>query len=185
MAHKDKMISNKKTGQIIRFIKTRWETQGRLLEIESTFQANSKEPPLHYHPYQEENFLVLSGELTVRIDGEFLRLKAGDTLHVPPNKIHSMWNSSNSQTVVNWKVKPAMNTDNFLENATGLANDDKTNHAGVPNLLQVALLATQFSNVFRLANPPFFLQKIIFTLLLPLSYLLGYKGSYRKYTDQN
>lgn len=183
MAHKDKLISNKNTGQIIKFIKTRWETQGRLLEIESTFRANSTEPPLHYHPYQEEDFHVLSGELTVRVDGERRTLRAGETLHIPFNKVHSMWNNSNARTVVNWKVKPAMNTDHFLENVTGLANDGKTNSAGVPNLFQVALLATQYSNVFRLARPPFYIQKIIFALLVPVSYLLGYKASYKKYTD--
>ena len=183
MAFQNKIIRNSKTGQDIRFLQTAKETNGELLEMESTFSEYSKEPAPHYHPYQEENFTVLSGELTIRMNGELKVLKQGESIHIPRNKAHSMWNNSPVKTVVNWKVQPAMNTDQLLETATGLANNGKTNNNGMPNILQVALMANKFSDVFRLASPPFALQKIVFSILSPLAYVCGYRSSYKEYID--
>lgn len=183
MAFKTKTISNSKTLQDIKFLQTAKDTGGQLLEMESTYNAFSKEPVAHYHPYQTEDFTVLSGELTVRIDGEVKILKRGDTLHIPPNKVHAMWNNKEGRTVVNWKVWPAMDTEYLLETGTGLANDGKTNAAGMPGILQVALMANKYAAVFRLAKPPYAVQKILFVLLTPFAYLFGYRPSHKKYID--
>jgi quercetin dioxygenase-like cupin family protein len=183
MAYKNKIIENSSTGQTIQFIETSSQTGGELLEMESSFRAHSKEPPPHYHPYQKEDFTIVSGELTVRMDGRLWVFRNGDSFHVPINKVHSMWNASTAKTIVNWKVRPAMRTENLLEMVSGLANDGKTNQQGVPNLLQVALLANHYSDVFRVARPPYFVQKILFVVLSPIAYLFGYKPSYKKYLD--
>lgn len=183
MAFKNKTIRNLKTGQVTSFLQTGKDTAGKLLEMEVTYNEHSKEPAAHYHPYQVEDFTVLSGELTVRIDRQLKNLKPGDTLHVPRKKVHSMWNNSGSKTVVNWKVQPAMNTEHLLETATGLANEGKTNDDGMPNMLQIALMANKYADVFRLSKPPFVVQKIIFIILTPVAYLFGYKPSRKKYLD--
>lgn len=183
MAFKNKTIRNSKTRVDIRFLQTGKDTHGKLLEMESTYYEHSKEPAAHYHPYQKEDFTILLGELKVRIDGQVIVLKQDDTLHIPVNKVHSMWNDSDSKTIVNWKVQPAMSTDHLLETATGLANDGKTNDEGMPNILQVALMANQYADVFRLKKPPFVIQKILFMILTPFAYLLGYKPTYKKYLD--
>ena len=86
-------------------------------------------------------------------------------------------------TVVNWKVKPALDTENLLETISGLANDGGTNANGVPNLLQSVLIANKYSRVFRAASPPYFLQRVAFILIKPMSYLLGYRPYYKKYLD--
>lgn len=183
MAIKNKTLRNPKTKQDIRFLQTGKDTNGKLLEMEATYNGHSKEPAPHYHPNQIEDFTVIAGTLTVRMDGKLILLKKGDTLHIPKNKIHSMWNSSNSKTVVNWKVQPALHTENLFETANGLAMDGKTNDDGMPNLLQVALMANHYADVFRLSKPPFIIQKILFILLTPFAYLLGYRPSYKKYLD--
>ncbi len=183
MAYKNKTISNPKTRHDIRFLQTAKDTGGKLLEMEATYHDHSKEPAAHYHPCQAEDFTVLSGELTVRIDGQLKVLKQGDTLHIPANKVHSMWNNSDEKTTVNWKVMPAMNTEYLLETANGLASDGKTNDNGMPNILQVALMANKYTDVFRLAKPPFVVQKILFIALTPLAYLAGYKPTYKQYLD--
>ena len=183
MAYKNKLITNSKTGQSIRFIQTSRETGGKLLEMETTFGPNSKEPPPHYHPFQVEDFVVLAGELMVRMDGTVVTFRRNDSFHIPINKVHSMWNGSSETTVLNWKVKPALTTENLFETVSGLSNDGRTNDHGVPNLLQLALLADKFSNVFRAAKPPYYVQKVLFMILSPVSYLLGYRASYEKYLD--
>jgi quercetin dioxygenase-like cupin family protein len=183
MAYPGKVISNSKTGQSIKFIKTGKETNGQLLEMVSNFKAHSVEPVQHYHPYQQEDFIILSGELSVRMNDEIKVLKQGKTLHIPINVAHSMWNNSNTDAIVNWKVRPAMDTEYLLETGTGLANDGKVNDKGMPNILQVALMANKFSNVYRLTKPPYLLQKVLFILLTPIAYLMGFKPMYKKYID--
>lgn len=183
MAFKNKIICNKKTGQDIRFLQTAKDTNNLLLEIESTYNRRNNEPPAHYHPRQEEDFLVLAGELTVKMDGQTNIYKQGDSFHIPKYKVHAMWNNSDHKTIVNWKVMPAMNTENLFETLAGLANEDKTNADGRPGILQLALTANKYSAVFRLSKPPFAIQKLLFSLLSPVAYTFGYRPSYKKYID--
>ena len=181
MAHPNQILHNASTGQTIRFVRTAHETNGQLLEMEATFRAHSVEPVAHYHPHQTEEFTILSGELTVVMDGKKQTLKPGNTLHIPMNRVHSMWNNSNAETVVNWQVRPALDTAEFFETVTGLVNDGKVTPKGMPPLLQTALMAQRFANVFRLAKPPQLVQKLVFGLLTPFAYVAGYRPTYQKY----
>lgn len=181
MAHANKTIRNPKTGQVIRFIRTSRDTNGQWLDMEATFPARSIEPAAHYHPQQDEDFTVVAGELTVQIDRQTKTLRPGDTLHVPRHKVHSMWNGSDAETIVNWQVRPALATEYFFETAFGLATDGKTGPTGRPPLLQTALVARHFSTVYRLAKPPRVIQWVIFGLLAPLAYAVGYRPTYQRY----
>lgn len=183
MAYRNKIICNPKTGQTIKFLQTAQETGGQFILMETVFSPGSKEPPAHYHPHQSEKFTIFKGELTVRINGELRVYAPGQSLHVPKNTVHSMWNRSGSTTTVQWQVNPAMDTENFFEILMGLAADGKTNEDGMPGILQSALIANKYDNIFRLAGPSFILQKIIFSILTPFAYLAGYKPSYSKYLN--
>ncbi|RRB02408.1 cupin domain-containing protein [Larkinella rosea] len=183
MAYANKTLSNAKTGQVIRFIQTKNDTDGELLEMEAAFSPYSAEPVAHYHPQQVEDFQVLSGRLAVRMNGKIHLFRAGDRFHIPSNTVHSMWNPTDGKTVVNWRVSPALDTEYFLETTTGLANDGKTNASGVPSILQLSLLINRFSTVFRLTKPGPAVQKLVVLLVAPLACLLGYKSTYAKYID--
>jgi quercetin dioxygenase-like cupin family protein len=183
MAYTGKVIDNKKTGQRITFIQTSDDTGGELLEMESLFQPHSTEPVPHYHPFQEEYFTILEGEITVRINGQLQVLKQGDQLHLKKAQVHSMWNLSDRTARVNWKVVPASDTEYFLENGIGIANHKKTNEQGMPGLLQIALLAKRFSHVYRIAKPPYAIQKILFTILSPFAYVVGHRPCYKEFVD--
>ncbi len=177
------MLINPVTRQDIRFLRTARDTNGELLEMETTYNSHSKEPPLHFHPAQTEDFKVVYGELTVRMDGKIKKLKAGDSLHIAPNERHAMWNNSNGKTVVHWQIKPALNSEQLFETIIGLAKDGKTNSKGMPSLLQTALTAQSFFPVFRLAKPSFTMQRLLFGILRPIAHLAGYKATYDKYID--
>jgi quercetin dioxygenase-like cupin family protein len=183
MAYPNKTIYNPAIRQQIRFVQTSRETKGGLLHMIATYSPHSTKPAPHYHPYQEEEFKVLSGALSIEIEGTVRTLLEGDSLKIPRNTAHAMWNPSDKETVMQWKVMPALNTEHLLETLCGLATDGKTNSAGIPSLLQVVLIARKFSSAFRLAKPSFTVQQIVFALLAPLSYLLGYKPVYKKYVD--
>jgi quercetin dioxygenase-like cupin family protein len=104
MAYKNKMIANPIVGQNIKFLQTAKDTEGKLLEMEASYRPYSKEPPPHYHPYQAEDFIIIKGQMTVRLQGKILLLNEKDTLHVPAGTVHSMWNNSGSTATINWKV---------------------------------------------------------------------------------
>jgi hypothetical protein len=70
MAYKNKTICNPVTGQNITFLQTAQDTGGALLEMESVYNSTSKEPVPHYHPAQEEDFTVLEGSLSVKLNGQ-------------------------------------------------------------------------------------------------------------------
>ena len=181
MAYKNKTLYN--PGMSIRFLQTAKDTNGEFLEMESTYSSTSSEPPVHYHPYQTEYFYVLSGEITVRINNELKIFTVGESFVTKPGEPHSMWNSSEKKTVMNWKIKPAMDTENLFETLNGLLKDGKPVQKGFKGLLQMSLTATRFSPVFRLIVPPFFIQKVLFSILSPFAWLAGYRAVYPKYID--
>jgi putative monooxygenase len=51
----------------------------------------------HYHPYSEEFLYVISGSLTVKVDGEPIELAAGEGLLVPKDVRHSVRNDTAEQ----------------------------------------------------------------------------------------
>ncbi|HEX3474023.1 MAG TPA: cupin domain-containing protein [Kofleriaceae bacterium] len=56
--------------------------------------------PKHTHPGEEVGF-ILSGELTVEVEGKPAQtLKAGDAFFIPANTVHSGKNTSKGKTVV-------------------------------------------------------------------------------------
>jgi quercetin dioxygenase-like cupin family protein len=173
-----KIIHNTKTGQEYIMRRTADETNGERLEMEVTYCSHSHEPPAHYHPLQTEHFKLLSGEMSVRINGKLSVLKAGDTLDVLPNTVHSMWNSGEHSAVMQWVVTPALNSEAFIETLSALANAGKTDEKGAPNLFQIALTMRHFSREFRLAKPSAWVQRLVFGLLAPIGMVLGYKPIY-------
>lgn len=183
MAYKNKILQNSITRQNFKFLQTAADSNGELLEIESTYNSKTPEPPPHYHPNQAEDFTILEGELHAKINGEFRIYKKGDQFHIPAGTVHSMWNNSNGKTIMNWKVRPALFSENFFEIATGLANNGKTNKKGMPNILQVSLMLKHFDPVFRLTKPSMIVQKIVLGTLRPIARILGYKAVYKEYID--
>ena len=54
--------------------------------------------PYHFHHTQEEAFVILEGAGTLRVAGEMLALKAGDTVFIPPGPAypHQIVNTSDA-----------------------------------------------------------------------------------------
>lgn len=174
MALAGKVLENPVSGQRIVFRKTAGETGGDLLEVEAVYtKPTPSRPPLHYHPRQSERFEVLSGTLEVLVDGKRRALAEGEVLTVPPGTPHAMW-SEESGTRVTWQTRPAMKTEAFFETLWGLARDGETNAKGAPNLLRMAVIAREFADEFRLASPPWPVQRALFAALAPAGRLLGY-----------
>jgi len=157
------------------------ETGGQLLELEAEWRSHSARPPEHLHPSQDEHFEILSGSMTVRIAGEERIVSAGDKFDVPAGTPHEMWTTGEPARAL-WQVRPALRTQTFFETIWGLAGDGKLNSKGAPGILQGALLAQEYSDVFRLTKPPRPVQKVAFALLAPIARLRGHRGRYDRYS---
>jgi len=172
------VLENPVSGQRLIFRKTAQDTGGESLEVESVYtKPTPSRPPAHYHPRQEERFEVLAGRLNVLVDGQERTLQESEVLIVPPGGPHEMW-AAEAGTRVNWQTRPALKTEAFFETVWGLAKDGKVNDKGVPNLLRVALIAREYEDEFRLASPPWAVQRALFGLLAPVGRLLGYHVRY-------
>jgi Cupin domain len=178
VARKGEVLENPVTGQRIIFCRTSRDTEGTLLEVESVYTRPSpSRPPAHYHPVQEEIFRVIKGELHVVVGGKQRTLIGGETLVIPEGTRHEMW-AEEAGVRVNWQTRPALRTEVFFETVFRLASEGKTNDKGVPNLLQAAVIAQAFANEFRLAGPPWPVQRALFAILAPLGKVLGYSPTY-------
>jgi quercetin dioxygenase-like cupin family protein len=172
-------------GERLIFRQTARDTNGELLAMEAVYRPHSSPPPEHYHPYQEECFQVLQGEIRAKIDDQERTYKPGDEFIIPPGIHHWMHNTSDDEGCVIWQTRPALKTELFLETLWGLARDGKTNANGIPNILQVAVIAQDYVREFRLAQPPYGLQKVLFAILAPLGRWMGYQARYERYSGQS
>ncbi len=111
MARPGLTLTDPTNGQTITFVQTAAQTDGALLELDSTYQPQGGRPPLHKHPAQTERVEVLEGELDVRLGRERQRLGPGEVLEIPAGKPHSMSGTAR----VRWEVRPALETEAFLE----------------------------------------------------------------------
>ena len=121
---------------------------------------------------------MVSGRVGLRLDGRETVAQLGQRLHVPAGMAHDWWNAGEDEAHIMVEITPAARFEEAISNTWGLALDGKTNARGMPNLLQLALLAREFEDVLYFTKPPRVLQKILFGILAPVARLLGYKGSY-------
>lgn len=174
-------IENMQGGRITLQI-TGEESDGELLEMKVVYPAHSKRPSYHYHPYQEEHFEVLKGKFHTKIDDVEHIYETGEQFDVPMTIPHWMYNISDEEGCLLWQVRPAMKTQAFLGTMWGLEADGKFNAYGTPNLLQLAVVLYEYSDEFRVASLPFWLQRIPLYFLSKLGKFCGYQASYPQYS---
>lgn len=172
------VIENPVIGDRLVLLDTSAETGGELLRFDLFARPGAPGPPEHVHPEQEERFAVISGTLRGRIDGEEREFSAGDKFVVPAGIPHTWWNDGDAEVQVRVELRPASRMASFLETLYGLAQDGKTNEEGVPNLLQLAVIAREYFDVNHVAHPPLAVQKLAFSILAPLGRLMGYRADY-------
>ncbi len=131
---------------------------------------------------QEERFEVTARTIRISLAGQEHLYHMGENFVIPAGTVHEMSNAGQDEARFLWQTRPALKTEAFCETLWGLARDGKTNKNGVPNLLQVAVIAQEYEHEFCLAQPPLIVQKVVFGILAPLGRLLGYRGSYPKYS---
>jgi hypothetical protein len=91
---------------------------------------------------------------------------------------HDWWNASDRDARVRVEVTPGERFAHMIETMFGLARLGHTNTKGMPNPLQLALVAREFSDVIVFRTPPPAVQRAIFGALAPIAHWRGYRATY-------
>jgi quercetin dioxygenase-like cupin family protein len=144
------------------------------LEVEATYGPGGSSPPAHFHPAQDEHFEVLEGTLTARVAGERRELRQGDTIDIPRNTPHQMWNPGDETARVSWRTSPAGRTEEWFRALDSLQRSGRVGKNGMPRPLAFAVYLTEYRDVFRLAARPRPLVQGLLGVLAPVGRLRGY-----------
>lgn len=154
------------------------DTEGRFMQSETRIRPGGAVSVEHYHPTITERFEVLEGELSVRLDGREKVLRAGESVTVERGQRHRYWNASDADTVFRFEGWPAARFEAMVLTLFALAAEGRTNAAGVPGPLQMAVILDEFSDVMRLAKPPEWVQRLVIPVLARIGRARGMRATY-------
>lgn len=132
----------------------------------------------HLHPALTERFTVLEGELTVKCDGRISILREGETAVIEPGVWHDWRNAGDRDARVRVEITPGERFALMVETLFGLARLGYTDSRGMPNMLQLAVFAQEFSDVMVFRSPPPAVQRVLFGVLAPIAKRRGYRATY-------
>lgn len=179
MAKQGDVITNTRTGQRMVFLQTGKETNGNLLEINSFNPKTEMREPIHVHPKQESSAEVISGKLHFLVNGKEQVLGPGEKIVIPAGAPHRFWNEDEEEANSVQRFSPALTIDEFFETFFALTNDGKINDDGMPAFLQLPLMGLKHKNDIQVISPPWALQLLTYVILAPISFLMGYRSSYK------
>jgi quercetin dioxygenase-like cupin family protein len=132
----------------------------------------------HLHPALHESFTVREGELAVLRDGRRSIAGAGARVEIEPGVWHDWWNEGDVDAIVRVEVTPGERFAHMIETLFGLAREGHVNKRGMPHPLQLALVATEFSDVIVFRKPPAVVQRLLFGAMAPIARRRGYRATY-------
>ena len=130
------------------------------------------------HPALRERFTVVKGKLTVVRDGERSILNVGESAEIEPGVWHDWWNEADEPAIVRVEVIPGERFVHMIETMFGLAREGHVNAKGMPDPLQLAVTAQEFSDVIVFRKPPAVVQRLVFGALTPIAKRRGYRATY-------
>jgi quercetin dioxygenase-like cupin family protein len=178
------VIENPVTGERVVVRVGTEDSGGELLVVDGYVKPGGAVTGEHVHPAIEEYFTVMRGRVGFRIEGRESIAEPGERLHVPAGTAHDWWNAGEVEAHVRVEISPGERFEEMAINLFSLAQDGKTNSKGMPNLLQAAIFAREFSDVLYFTRPPLLVQRLLFGALTAIARALGYKGSYPEYLER-
>lgn len=181
MPKKGQIITNPVSGDSYEFLETAGDTKGKRVTTKATIKSKGPLVPKHYHALQDETFEVISGQLTILLNGETHILPAGEKIMLLKNIPHNHYNNEDTQVTYIHTVTPALDFDFLIENLMGLAADGKSKN-GKYGLVQELVTLKYLDSKSYLADMPLGLQKALANIIAPVGRLFGYRAVYKKYS---
>jgi quercetin dioxygenase-like cupin family protein len=170
------------TGERIVFRRRARDTGGELMEMTLYLAPKGFIAAAHVHPNQEERFEVSGAPVMFKVAGRERLYQPGEVAVVPPGTPHVWWNPSDEEAATLVQFRPALDTETFFETFFGLARDGKVGKNGLPNPLQMMVLARAYRREMALPRRQQAILGPIAMLIAPLARAMGYRGRYDEYS---
>jgi mannose-6-phosphate isomerase-like protein (cupin superfamily) len=171
-------LENPVTRERAVIIELPWQNADGRAVAEMTALPGARVVGEHLHPAIHERFSVLKGELTVIRNGQRSTLREGESAEIEPGVWHDWFNRGTVDAVVRVEITPGERFAHMIETLFGLAREGHVNAKGMPDLLQLALTAQEFSDVVVFRKPPPAVQRIVFGALAAIARRRGYRPTY-------
>jgi quercetin dioxygenase-like cupin family protein len=138
---KNRVFENSIIKDRVMLVESSNETGGAYTLIEVQLQPGSGNQ-LHYNTSLAKKFTAIKGELALDMGRQRLRLQAGESMMVSPDRLHRFYNPSDKPIIFQVKLTPGHERfEHGLAITYGLAADGKVNKNGIArNLDHLALL---------------------------------------------
>ena len=171
------VIENPLSGETIVIRQTGSETDGQLFSFELFLAPGGRVPSSHAHPLQEERFSVIEGRMKFRVGLRRRIARPGETVVVPPGRVHAFANAGPERARLMVEVRPALNMAEMFDMAAALARHQP---GRIPNPLDLALFLREFE---REVVVPFVPRVVVRAITHPLAKLAascGLDAGYRR-----
>lgn len=170
------------TGERIVFIKRAADTGGEVLELLLRMAPGGFIATAHVHPHAEERFEVGGAPVMIQVGRSKRLYQPGEVVVVPAGVPHNLWNPSTEESATLIQLRPALDMETVLETMFGLAADGKVNRKGMPNPLQMMVLARAYRREVTLTRPLSWFVGPMSAVLAPIGSRLGYLARYDRYS---
>ncbi len=181
MPAKGQILVNPINGDSYEFVETAQSSHGDRVVVKTTVKGKGQFVPDHFHALQDEKYEVISGQLTIRLDGKTFVVPAGDSITLTSNVPHNHYNNDDIPVSYIHTVTPALDFDYLIENLVGLAADGKSKKGRYGLVQELVTLKYLDSKSFLTGIPPG-IQKILMNTVAPVGRLFGYRAIYKKYS---
>jgi mannose-6-phosphate isomerase-like protein (cupin superfamily) len=184
MARQGDVIENPRRKERVRLLETTAENGGTRLVLAVSAETCEVSPPMHMHPRQTESFHIEAGRLTYVLGASEPRTAGpGDEVVVVPGQPHTWWNAGPETLEMVGRLEPAGRFQTFMETIYGLIRDGKVTSRGIPNPLQMAVIAHEFRNDVVFTGIPRLARRLALPIAASIGRLRGYRPSYSAYSD--
>lgn len=139
-------------------------------------------PKPHIHLYQDETFVIVSGELTLMENGREFVLGPGASHTIAKGVPHQPFNRGDEPVIARVRITPAGRMDLMLAQVHGFLTEKATPRNEWEWFMQAMLYSAYYGTY--LARPPVAVQKVLSFLVAPTARLLGYRSWYPAYSQK-
>jgi len=160
------------------FLKRAAETGGESLEYEVVGRPRGFPAQAHVHPLQSERHEVISGALTVKMNGRDRVLGLGESIEIPAGTPHRHYAAGSGEGHVRVELRPALRTEELLERLADLSKGGDITRRGYLKPLAAARLILDFPQEGHAARPPVAVQRAFARAVTSLAARRAEAGEY-------
>ncbi|UJA21428.1 cupin domain-containing protein [Thermoleophilia bacterium SCSIO 60948] len=175
-------FSNPVTGEHSLVLTDPRERADEALVAELTVAPGGRVAAPHLHPTVRERFLILDGQIAFLRDGEEAVLGPGEGAVIEPGVVHDWWQVGPDPARAVVEVVPGVRFTEMVGSLFGLAREGKVNPEGLPDPLQLIVMAHEYRETIAFTSPPALVQRVLFPPLAIVGRLVGKRPSYERFT---